>query len=399
MTSCWIPYSQAIILGPTGPAGAQGPTGPPSGIVGPTGLPGKDGATGPQGLPGPTGPTGPAGADGPAGPAGADGATGPAGAAGAAGVAGADGATGPTGAQGPTGPGGSGGGNLVKLVYDSPLDTKITIPWPITSNNTPADIIWVTMSAGGGGSGGCNVNAPGIVGAPGGGGGFIRRLPIYYSTIYNFLDAQIGRGGQGGIGTGPNPANNPSNGGFGGDTFLRLTPQNTIRALGGGGGGAAFNYADLGGYTPSGGYGGGVQIDEIIQPFGIINLLIPKRTLVSIARGERWQIDPNTGAITQITPPETSFLNGYYESGSGGRTGYSVGLGDQITLSPGAPSLTSVRTVSNTVSSSIICAGGSSGLPNYGYGADSIELSIFGISQGYAGLNGGDGVIIIEYMN
>ena len=126
------------VVGPAGPAGADGAQGPAGadgaqGPAGPAGAAGADGAQGPagaDGAQGPAGPAGPAGADGaqgpagadgaqgpagPAGPAGADGAQGPAGAdgaqgaAGPAGPAGADGAQGPQGAQGPAGPAGPAG--------------------------------------------------------------------------------------------------------------------------------------------------------------------------------------------------------------------------------------------------------------------------------------------------
>jgi len=112
--------------GPTGPqgaAGAQGPTGPEGsagaqGPTGPQGAAGAQGPTGPQGsagAEGPTGPQGAAGAQGPTGPQGSAGAEGPTGPQGAQGTAGAAGATGPTGAQGtagaagPTGPTGAAG--------------------------------------------------------------------------------------------------------------------------------------------------------------------------------------------------------------------------------------------------------------------------------------------------
>ncbi|WP_298351638.1 hypothetical protein [uncultured Dokdonia sp.] len=105
------------IVGPQGPAGADGATGA-TGPQGPAGADGATGATGPQGpagadgATGATGPQGPAGADGatgatgPQGPAGADGATG---AIGPQGPAGADGATGATGPQGPAGADGATG--------------------------------------------------------------------------------------------------------------------------------------------------------------------------------------------------------------------------------------------------------------------------------------------------
>ena len=59
-------------IGPQGPAGADGATGP----AGPTGPAGADGATGPQGPQGETGPQGATGGDGPQGIAGNDGADG-----------------------------------------------------------------------------------------------------------------------------------------------------------------------------------------------------------------------------------------------------------------------------------------------------------------------------------
>jgi hypothetical protein len=108
------------IVGPQGPAGADGATGA-TGPQGPAGADGATGATGPQGPAGADGAAGATGAIGPQGPAGADGATGatgpqgPAGADGATGAigpqgpAGADGATGATGPQGPIGPKGTDG--------------------------------------------------------------------------------------------------------------------------------------------------------------------------------------------------------------------------------------------------------------------------------------------------
>lgn len=86
--------------GKTGPAGAQGPTGP-------QGQPGATGAVGPQGPPGAAGATGAAGPQGPIGPAGSKGdrgEIGPQGPAGSQGPAGATGPQGPTGPIGPQGP-------------------------------------------------------------------------------------------------------------------------------------------------------------------------------------------------------------------------------------------------------------------------------------------------------
>ena len=120
LTATQVMYTQA---GPTGPTGAQGPTGSQGtagaqGPTGPQGAAGAQGPTGPEGsagAQGPTGPQGSAGAQGPTGPQGTAGAEGPTGPQGAQGTAGAAGATGPTGAQGtagaagPTGPTGAAG--------------------------------------------------------------------------------------------------------------------------------------------------------------------------------------------------------------------------------------------------------------------------------------------------
>ena len=84
-------------IGPTGPTGATGGTGP----IGPTGRTGATGPIGPTGATGATGPIGPTGATGgtgPIGPTGATGGTGP---------------IGPTGAMGPQGPQGIPGANGV----------------------------------------------------------------------------------------------------------------------------------------------------------------------------------------------------------------------------------------------------------------------------------------------
>jgi len=119
--SAWINVGK--IVGPTGPAGATGPTGAagptgPTGSVGavgptgPTGAVGSAGPTGPTGSTGsvgPVGPTGPTGSIGPAGPTGPTGSIGPAGPTGSTGVAGPTGPTGSVGVAGPTGPTGSTG--------------------------------------------------------------------------------------------------------------------------------------------------------------------------------------------------------------------------------------------------------------------------------------------------
>ena len=95
-------------IGPTGPAGIQGPVGStgstgPAGIQGPVGSTGSTGPAGIQGPVGSTGSTGPAGIQGPVGSTGADGI------AGDAGLDGPTGSTGPAGIQGPVGSTGSTG--------------------------------------------------------------------------------------------------------------------------------------------------------------------------------------------------------------------------------------------------------------------------------------------------
>ncbi|MEN3168736.1 hypothetical protein [Gluconobacter sp. OJB] len=85
-----ISTNPPIVMGPTGPTGAQGAQGP----IGP------QGSTGIQGVPGPIGTQGPAGATGPQGIQGNQGLEGP------AGPQGATGPIGPTGKQGDTGPAG-----------------------------------------------------------------------------------------------------------------------------------------------------------------------------------------------------------------------------------------------------------------------------------------------------
>jgi hypothetical protein len=108
LTNTWDP----VIVGATGPTGAQGPSGPqgdlgPSGAqgdLGPTGPQGDAGPTGPQGEIGNVGPTGPQGDLGPTGPQGTEGPTGPQGDLGPTGPQGLTGDTGPTGDTGATGP-------------------------------------------------------------------------------------------------------------------------------------------------------------------------------------------------------------------------------------------------------------------------------------------------------
>lgn len=136
-----------------GPAGAQGMEGP-AGDPGPAGA---DGAEGPAGADGDSayqvavdngfvgteaewlvslvGPEGPAGAQGIQGPAGADGAQGPAGPQGIQGVAGPEG---PQGEQGPVGATGPAGGGLVPDEYGNLTDIKVT-------EIETADVDWVFL--------------------------------------------------------------------------------------------------------------------------------------------------------------------------------------------------------------------------------------------------------------
>lgn len=240
-------------------------------------------------------------------------------------------------------------------------------------------------------------------GGPGGGGGFVRRFPLYFANGFS-MQVQIGAGGLGGIGGGPNPSNNPGSGQNGGDTFFYVsyaspTTGSILRAFGGGGGQAGLLIPDLNYFTPAGGSGGGVQIDGIPPPPGFPAMTaIPLRTLAATVNGEKWQLDQITGAIIAATPPSPSNVNGYYESGSGGRTTYPYIAGFGYSISPGAPSPTYSKTVAVPPSGTFTgSAGGASGLVNYGYGADSVSLT--GPSDGSAGLNGGDGAFIIEYFN
>ncbi len=95
----WVGPDSGLV-GPEGPAGAQGEAGPP----GPAGATGDTGPAGPPGEAGPQGPKGDAGPAGPQGPAGDTGATGPQGPRGEAGPIGPQGPQGPQGDTGPAGP-------------------------------------------------------------------------------------------------------------------------------------------------------------------------------------------------------------------------------------------------------------------------------------------------------
>jgi hypothetical protein len=114
----WVGPATGLV-GPQGPAGAQGAAGAqgPQGAIGPQGPAGAAGAQGPTGAQGPAGATGPQGAAGVNGSNGTNGAQGPTGPAGSNGTNGAQGPTGPAGsngtngAQGPIGPQGPAGSN------------------------------------------------------------------------------------------------------------------------------------------------------------------------------------------------------------------------------------------------------------------------------------------------
>ena len=155
------------IMGPAGPAGADGVAGPQglsgadgaAGAVGPAGAAGNDGADGADGLAGAQGPAGTDGSDGAAGPAGNDGADGLAGPQGLPGADGSDGATGatgpagndgadglagaqgPVGAQGPAGADGSDGatGATGPSGIIGSFQTKSHVPI-MTASTSPEDI-------------------------------------------------------------------------------------------------------------------------------------------------------------------------------------------------------------------------------------------------------------------
>lgn len=140
----------ASLEGPAGPQGMEGPQGDqgPAGPAGPAGADGADGdsayqvavdngfvGTEAEWLASLVGPQGPAGAQGIQGPAGADGPQGPAGAQGEQGI---QGPIGPEGPQGPTGATGPQGGGLVPDEYGDLTDAKVT-------QIETADVDWVFL--------------------------------------------------------------------------------------------------------------------------------------------------------------------------------------------------------------------------------------------------------------
>jgi hypothetical protein len=164
------------LVGPAGPAGADGATGP-------AGPAGPDGATGPAGPAGATGAVGPAG---PAGPVGATGATGAVGPAGPIGPAGATGATGATGAVGPAGPAGPQGTSWAPL----PVTNAVFGAGPITHYDGGTWVLEAVDSAtlrvrrtGAGGFHNYNIVHPTACVGGGGGGSAAMTSAWRYSTI------------------------------------------------------------------------------------------------------------------------------------------------------------------------------------------------------------------------
>ncbi len=136
-----------VIVGATGPQGAQGPAGP-QGAQGPAG---PTGSAGPQGAQGSTGITGPQGAQGTQGP------TGPSGGTGAQGVEGPTGPQGAQGTQGPTGPQGAtpsiGGSNThIQFNNSGSLDGTANLVWNGTGlgigTTSPVGRVDAAMTAG-----------------------------------------------------------------------------------------------------------------------------------------------------------------------------------------------------------------------------------------------------------
>ena len=260
-----------------------------------------------------------------------------------------------------------------------------TIPWPLTLSGTQSPIIFITMSAGGGGSGGTDVITLVDVPAPGGsggGGGFVRRLPIRYESTMTGFDVSIGAGGGGGLGI----VGNPTAGLPGGDTTFKINfsgVNNTginLRCFGGGGGnpgGLAANYPQM-----TSGYGGGVRLDAS-GTSGNLPRIICQNAVGHVIN----TIDQSTAI-----PVESSKINGYFESGSGGVC--ALNIGGTVTGAPNVSNL-QLATPSDVITGSI-GPGGSSGIPTSGRGANTIDF--IGESTGLPGLTGNNGVFIMEYL-
>ncbi len=363
--------------GTQGSNGIQGLSGS-NGLVGQNGNQGNQGSVGQQGLQGLIGGQGNQGNQGNQGQQGNQGLQGSQGSIGIQGQSGTQGQQGFMGAQGmaivvPS-------GNTVMFYTNNNIGT-FTIPWPLTSAGLPSPIIFITLAAGGGGSGGTDIATLLDVSAPGGsggGGGFVRRLSVEYEPTMTDIQFTVGFGGPGGLGA-------PTSGSPGGDSSFNIVFNNNnintgtiLRCIGGGGGtpgGIAVDYPQV-----ASGYGGGVQLDPTLNAGNLPRIICPN------ANGHLINTIDQSTAI----PVESSKINGYFESGSGGVCATS-------TPGPilGAPNVTNSQ-VTTASPFALLGPGGTSGVTVSGRGANTIDY--MGESTGLPGLTGNTGIFIMEYL-
>lgn len=385
--------------GSQGYRGAQGTQGISSTVVGFVGNQGFQGLQGNQGSQGSDGFQGDIGYQGTQGNQGVQGTQGSVGNQGFIGIQGdiADigfrGTQGPDGSQGPVGAQGSiGNQGFIGVPISAPGSVIAIVPaktdgayieaWPLNANGVPSRVIFITLAAGGGGSGATLANGLGDLaigpGGAGGGGGFIRRLPIYYDSNIIALTINVGAGGAGGTtGAGSNGADSDFNIIYGASSGRGTS---LLRCRGGGGGsvsGPVSTYPIV-----TGGYGGGV----VLEPSPIAG-----NSQVEICADALGQRVDSSGTIR---PVESANINGYYESGSGGLVA-SV----STTLVPGAPGVTNAKIGTKLPSQpGVVAAGGSSGMIGFGSGANTIVYNLGGTTAILTGLNGSSGVFILEYL-
>ncbi len=377
------------IQGPNGFSGDQGNIGN-QGMIGITGSQGYQGSQGFVGYSGITGNQSDLGVQGSQGNFGAIGLNGQQGSFGiigntnnVPGTPGIQGSQGFTGQQGmlPT------GFILRRDTYQSMIG-EYNIPWPLDSSGVQSPLIFITMAAGGGGSGGTSTNVSGPAPA-GGAGGFIRRLPIYYESGMQNLRFSVGFGGFGGTASGSlaNPGSSGQN-----STFkINFTSDNfglKLICQGGGGGGARISGQTI----LVAGNGGGVILEQTSVGGNIQRIICPQ------ANGHTLQL-----LITNVIPPESSNINGNYESGSGGISAGISALGAGNNATPGAPSVIHMKS-NGLISGSLVppnnvvsAIGGASGMINYGFGANTVLFPSSGTPPAFNGLPGGNGVLILEY--
>ena len=375
-----IQGGQSTLIGLQGHQGDHGAQGS-QGMQGPQGIQGFIGERGIQGAQGFQGNQGNQGNQGTQGMAGSQGNAGLQGIQGSDGLSGVDGAQGAQGAQGFFGIPISVPGNLMTIDAPKTAGTYL-IDWPMTSTGSRSPVIFITMAAGGGGSGATRANSlPDLAispGGAGGGGGFIRRLPIYNDNNISQLSVNVGSGGFGGTFFGS------GNGQTGFDSTFRMiytsfdSDSTLLRCRGGGGGSASGPASSF--PIVTGGYGGGV----ILDPVGIAG-----NTAVVICSDASGQ---QVGTTT--IPVESSNINGYYESGSGG-----LCAGNPTEATPGAPGVTNAKTaIKPPLTVGVIAAGGSSGMIQYGAGANTIIYNLGGTAVDIPGIDGTQGVFILEYL-